>query len=163
MKPLGVIAALGLALAGQAGVGALWPDASRYVDLLFVPTVWYALAASQRAGLLVGCAAGLLQDAWFQSDVFGLNGFNKTAIGWALGGLGERFDVGGPPARLVYGMLAALADGLMSFGLRGMLDPSAPVLAPVPLVVKVLVTGGLVAGAFGVTGRLAGGRTGRTR
>jgi rod shape-determining protein MreD len=101
VKPLGLVGALGLALAGQAGLGALWPEAARYVDLLLVPTVWYALAGSQRAGLLVGCAAGLLQDAWFQSDVFGLNGFNKTAIGWALGGLGERFDAGRQPARLV--------------------------------------------------------------
>ncbi len=160
MKPLGLIAALGLAMAGQAGLGALWPEAPRYVDLLFVPTAWYALAVSQRAGLLVGCAAGLLQDAWFQTDVFGLHGFNKTALGWALGGLGERFDVRRQPARMVYGTLAVLADGLMNFGLRRMLDPSDPVFAPGPIVVKAVVTGALVAAAFGLTRRLHERRTG---
>lgn len=154
MKPVYLILALGLAIAGQAGLGALWPEAPRYVDLLFVPTVWYALAASQRAGMLVGCAAGLLQGAWFQTDVFGLHGFNKTALGWALGGLGERFDVRRQPARATFGALAVAADGLMSFGLRRMLDPAEPVFAFAPIAVKALVTGLLVAAAFGVTRRL---------
>jgi len=163
VKPVHLIVVIALALAGQVALGALWPEAPRYVDLLFVPTAWYALAASQRAGMLVGCAAGLLQDAWFQTDVFGLNGFNKTALGWALGGLSARFDVRRQPARFAFGALAAIADGLLSFGLRRMLDQTAPGFAYGAVGVKALVTGGLVVLAFGFTRRLHEGRSSRTR
>jgi rod shape-determining protein MreD len=163
VRPVNLILAIALALAGQVALGALWPEAPRYIDLLFVPTAWYALAVSQRAGMLVGCVSGLLQDAWFQTDVFGLNGFNKTALGWALGGLSARFDVRRQPARFAFGALAAVADGVLTFGLRRMLDQTAPGFAYGAVAVKALVTGGLVVLSFGATRRLGEGRTRRTR
>ena len=163
MKPVHLIVVLALALAGQVALGTFSPDASRYVDLLLVPTAWYALAASQRAGMLVGCVAGLLQDAWFQTDVFGLNGFNKTLLGWALGGLSARFDVRRQPARFAFGALAAVADGLLALGLRRMLDQTSPGLALGALAAKAVVTGGLVVLAFGLTRRVHDRRARRTR
>jgi rod shape-determining protein MreD len=159
VKPINLILSIALALGGQVALAALWPEAPRYVDLLFLPTAWYALGASQRSGMLVGCLSGLLQDAWFQTDVFGLNGFNKTVLGWALGGLSARFDVRRQPARFAFGALAALVDGLLSFGLRRMLDQTEPGFAFGAVAVKALVTGSLVVLTFGATRRIGEGRS----
>ena len=124
MKLLTVIAVLAVGLALQTGLGRVWPDASRYVDVMMVPVVWYGIAGSQRSGMLVGCAAGLLQDAWFQAGAFGINGFKKTLIGWVLGGLGSRFDLNSTPSRFVFGAVATLSDSLLDLGLRQLLDQS---------------------------------------
>jgi rod shape-determining protein MreD len=140
--------ALALALALQSALGLLWPDAHRYVDIMLVPVVWWGIVGSQRTGMLVGCAAGLLQDAWFQLGVFGLNGFKKTLLGWILGGLGSRFDLNRQAGRLAFGTLASLADSLLDMGLRRLLDLQQAPPRPVEVLIKSVVTGLLVVGTF---------------
>jgi len=103
--------------------------------------------------MLVGCAAGLLQDAWFQLGVFGLNGFKKTLLGWILGGLGSRFDLNRQGGRMVFGALTSLADSLMDLGLRRLLDRQLAAPSATDIGVKALVTGLLVAAAFNVMER----------
>ncbi len=152
MKFLTVIAVLAVCLAIQTGLGRVWPDAPRYVDVMMVPVVWYAIAGSQRSGMLVGCAAGLVQDAWFQAGAFGISGFKMTLIGWVLGGLGSRFDLNSTPSRFVFGAVATLSDSLLDIGLRQLLDQSSAAPHPLEIVVKAIVTGVLVVMAFGVTG-----------
>ena len=63
MRFVRALSALLLVLAIQAGLGKLWPSASSYADLMLLPVVWYGSAGSRRSAMLVGCAAGLLQDA----------------------------------------------------------------------------------------------------
>jgi len=154
---LGLAAALGL----QAGLGLVWPESHRYVDLMLVPVVWFGIVGSQRSGMLVGCAAGLLQDAWFQLGVFGLNGFKKTLIGWVLGGLGSRFDVNRQGGRMLFGVMASLADSLLDLGLRELLDRQLPVIRPLDVVIQAVVTGLLVACLFAVTDRVGSRRNRR--
>ncbi len=153
MKLLVAVVVLTLALAIQTGLGRLWPEATLYVDIMMVPVVCYAIAGSQRSGMLVGCAAGLMQDAWFQTGAFGVSGFKKTIIGWALGGLGSRFDLNQQPIRFVFGGLASLSDSLLDLGFRRLLDASAAPPTPVEIVIKALLTGVLVVAAFGFVGR----------
>lgn len=110
------------ALVVQAGLGRVWVDAHRVVDIMLLPLVICGVARSQRAAMLVGCVGGLLQDAWFQADVFGLNGFKKTLLGWILGGLGSRLDLNQGAGRLAAGVGVALGDGLLDIALRRLLD-----------------------------------------
>ena len=112
MKLLRALMGLAVAVSLQAGLGRLWPDAHRYAELLLVPVVAFGIVGSQRSAMLVGCCAGLLQDAWFDIGVFGLNGFKRTLLGWALGGLGSRFDLN----RRTGWLAAAICTGLLVLG-----------------------------------------------
>ncbi len=149
---LAILICLGL----QAGLGYLWPLSGNYVDLMLLPVCWYGITHSQRGAMLVGCGGGLLQDAWLHAGTLGINGFKKTLIGWALGGLGSRFDLNQPLGRFVSGAAVSLADSLLDVGLRQLLDQR--VLGPVVLtvVVRALVTGLLMTVSFRWMERLVG-------
>jgi rod shape-determining protein MreD len=158
---LRIVIGLAVALGLQAALGLVWPASHRFVDLMLVPVVWFGIVGSQRSGMLVGCAAGLLQDAWFQLGVFGLNGFKKTLIGWILGGLGSRFDVNRQGGRMLFGVLASLADSLLDIGLRELLDRPLPAIRLLDIAIQAAVTGLLVACVFAVTDRLGSRRNRR--
>lgn len=154
MKLLRAVLALAGALALQVALGRMWPESHRWVDLLLVPVVWYGAAGSQRSGMLVGCAGGLLQDAWFDSGSFGLNGFKKTLIGWVIGAFGSRFDLNRKGVRFLTGALAVLADILLDLGLRSMLDLREGATSGWGLAARAAVGGVIIAGAFGITDRV---------
>ena len=156
MSTLRALALMGLCLGLQAGLGYLWPRSGTYVDLMLVPVTWYAIAHSQRGAMLVGCASGLMEDAWLHAGTFGINGFKKTLIGWLLGGVGSRFDLNQPPGRFVSGLLVGLADGLLDVGLRRLL--AQRVLGPelLPLFVRSVVAGLLIVVSFRLLEKLAG-------
>ena len=145
-------------LALQAILGRIKPEAHTYVDLMLVPVVWYGIARSQRSTMLVGCVAGLLQDAWFQIGVFGLNGFKKTLLGWALAGVGVRFNMNSGPGRVAAGAVLALADSVLDMVLRTLLDLEAAVPGVLQVLIRAVVTGLLVGGAFAIIERVRGPR-----
>jgi rod shape-determining protein MreD len=154
--------ALLLALGLQAGLGRLWPFVHDYLDLLMLPVVWFAIGRSQAAATLIGCAAGLLQDAWFQAGVFGLNGFKKTLIGWGLGGVGARFDLNTQAGRLTLGFIAILADAVLDVALRRLLDLELAMPGPLELLGKAVLTGLLATWLLPLVDR-AGARRGAGR
>ena len=160
MKLVTAVVVLAAALALQAGLGAIWPAAYRWVDIMMVPVVCYAVLGSQRSAMLVGCTAGLTQDAWFQTGTLGLGGFKKTAIGWLLGGLGARFDVNGRFGAFVFALLASSCDSLLDFGLRRMLDQPEPFPGIAELSLRALITGLLVLVAFSLIQRVHSRRQG---
>ena len=153
MRLLRAIMGLALAVSLQVGLGSLWPDAHRYADLLLVPVVVYGIVGSQRSAMLVGCCAGLLQDAWFDIGVFGLNGFKRTLLGWILGGLGSRFDLNRRTGWLVAGALLSLADSLMDLGLRRLLDLEQATPRVTETVMRAVVAGVVVSGVFSLRTR----------
>lgn len=153
MSLLRAVAAVVLALAGQATLGRIWPEGHRYVDLMLVMVVWYGIAHSQRGAMLVGCTGGLLQDAWFHLGAFGTEGFKKTLIGWALGVLAVRLDLNHAGGRFVTGGLFAVADVLADQLVPRLLDQRASWPGPTALIVRVLVTGLLVAAIGGIVDR----------
>jgi rod shape-determining protein MreD len=149
-------AALGLilALAVQAGVGRLWPDSLRYIDLMYLPVIWYGIKRSQAQAMWVGCIAGLMADSWFQAGVFGLSGFKKTILGWTLGGLGGRFDFNGQTGRFMVGVSIALIDTALDQGLRRLLDQQPGVPGVIEVLVRALLMGLLTAWVFSGVDRM---------
>jgi len=154
VKLLRAVLVLLLVTGLQAGLGWIWPAAHRYVDLTLLPVVWYGIAGGPRAGMMVGCAAGLLQDAWFQVGVYGLNGFKKTLLGWALGSLSSRFDLNGAGGRFLAGAAMALADVPLDLMLRRLLDLQTAVPGPVELLARAVSTGLLAVWVFGLVDRV---------
>lgn len=109
--------ALAVALGAEIALGAWLPSAHRYIDVMMLPVIGYALRKSQRAAMVLGCLGGLMEDAWFQSGLFGSSGFAKTLLGWALGGAGTRFELDVAWGRAASGALLPLAERLVVLGL----------------------------------------------
>ena len=162
MRPFRAVLMLLLALGLQAALGRLWPSVHLYLDLLMLPVVWYGTGRSQLTAMIIGCTAGLMQDAWFQAGVFGLNGFKKTLLGWGLGAVGARFDLNTPAGRLSAGFLLILIDAVLDLGLRQLLDLETAVPAPLELLIKAVTTGLLATWAFPLVEQ-AGARRGAGR
>lgn len=150
------ILALLAALIVQATLGRWFPAAQAYGDVLTLPIAWYAVARSQRSAMFVGCAAGLLEDAWFHTGTFGLHGFSKTLAGWALGGLGARFDLNHAWGRMVMGAALFLVDRLVEAGLLLLLNLSIAPLAPLSLALGAGGNGLLVAVVFAIVQKVRG-------
>ena len=109
---------IGLSLAFELVLGRFAPGATRYVALMTLPLVAYALRTSQRSSMVVGCASGLLEDYWIEPRLFGLNGLVKTILGWALGGIGARFDLNNFWGRFASGASVHLVDEGLQTALR---------------------------------------------
>jgi cell shape-determining protein MreD len=146
--------ALAVALGVQIVLGLWAPSLTRWVDVLTLPVAWYALAVSQRAGLLVGCAAGLLQDAWLQAELFGASGFSKSVLGWALGGLAARFELNVAWGRATAGALLPVLDRLVVLGLRALFDRGVVPPDPVELGVRAVAGALLTLGVFATMDRV---------
>lgn len=158
MNLIRAILALGLVVALQTALGRFWPQGGRFIDLHLLPPIWYGIMATQRQAMVVGAASGLLQDTWMQAGVFGLNGFKKTLLGWALGGLGTRFDLNGAPGRFVAGFAMSTLDGGLDAFLRNLLDRAAG-LEPIWVwLVRAAVTGLLTVGTFTIVERVGRSR-----
>ena len=158
MSVLRAVAVLGLALVIQVGLGHVWAESHRFVDVLLVPVALYGVANSQRSAMLVGCASGLLTDAWFQVGALGVNGFKRTLLGWGLGALAGRLDLNYRAGRLLAGVLVALGDGLIDPALRWMLGQRPYLAHPLELAGKALGTGLLVLAAGAMLDRARGWR-----
>jgi rod shape-determining protein MreD len=153
---IGGLLALAVALGLEALLGTLAPAALGYVDLMMVPVAYYAIRRSQRAAMLVGCAGGLLHDAWFQAGVLGMSGFKKTLLAWVTGGLASRLDLNHPAGRFTTGALLTAADQLLEVGLYRLLDLRTAPAGAVPILIRAVATGVLVAVAFPIVDRVTG-------
>ena len=147
-------AALAVALGLQIVLGLWAPSLTRWVDVLLFPVAWYALAVSQRAGLAVGCAAGLLQDAWLQAELFGASGFSKSLLGWALGGLAARFELNVAWGRATAGAVLPVLDRLIVLGLRALFDRGVVAPDPVELAIRAGAGALLTLGIFATMDRV---------
>jgi len=155
---LRALLALACALVLQAGLGQLWPGSQRFIDVLLVPVALYGVRGGQRSAMLMGCSAGLLRDTWFQAGLFGINGFKRTLLGWALGSLGKWIDLNRGAGRLAAGVLVAVGDDLLGLVLRRLMDQPTQFPPAWELLVKAGVTGLLVALAGSILDRVAPAR-----
>lgn len=156
MTYLRAFLAIGLGLAIEVGLGRWTPVVRGYLDVMLLPVAWYGIARSARSGMLVGCAGGLLQDAWFETGLFGLNGFVKTLLGYLLGRLGGTFDVNQGAGRFVVGAVLALAGRGAEAGMLKLLAAKAEPPDALELAVRALVTGLLVLAVFAILDRVRG-------
>lgn len=133
MKAVGVVLAVGVALALQTSLARFLIRGTVAVDLIFVVVVYVALTSGPVTGLLTGTAAGLVQDA-LSSGVIGIGGLAKTVVGFLAGIVGTQFIVAQPLPRFVVFFMASLLHSVIFIGLYVMLDlrqfgaPSAVVL-----------------------------------
>lgn len=153
-------AAVGIALAlmVQLALGRFAPAATRYADVLLLPLAVYALKGSQRSAMVVGCVSGLLQDFWTEPRLFGLNGLVKTILGWALGGLGARFEINRAGGRFVAGAALHLAETGLSAAVRRLFGEALGPFSPGPLLIRAVVGGLLTAVVLAIVDRLGAGR-----
>ncbi len=158
MKVLNFLLAVAAALFLQTMLGNLSGGFARYVDLTLLPVIWYGIHGTQRSAMLVGFSVGLVHDAWFRLAAFGITGFKRTFLGWALGGLGGRFDLNRFAGRFVVGSAFALAEGLLDAGLRRLMDLAQGPGCWAELLIRAGTTGVLALIVFGAIDRFRGRR-----
>jgi len=137
---------IGLALAFELVLGRFVPDATRYVAVMTLPLIAYALRTSQRSSMLVGCVSGLLEDYWIEPRLFGLNGLVKTILGWALGGIGARFDLNNFWGRFASGASVSLVEEGLQTALRRLFGEAVAPVGIATLGIRA-VAGGLLTAA----------------
>jgi len=155
---LGAILFVACCIGLQALLGGLLPGLGRYADFLVAPVIWFAVRRSQRAAMLTGSLAGLAQDAWFRSVVFGMGAFEKTFLGWLLGALATRFDMQSSGSLFLIGILFTLAQDLLGEGLGLLLLQEQVEIAPDfgALGIQAVVNGLIVVVSFRIVNRIVG-------
>jgi rod shape-determining protein MreD len=91
------------------------------LDLVLIVVVYIALITGPVTGLLLGSAAGLIQDA-LSSGIIGIGGLAKTVVGFIAGVLGTQFIVTAPLSRFVVFVLATALHATIFMGLYILLD-----------------------------------------
>lgn len=154
MNLLRPVLLLGACLLLQTGLERFVPASIGYVDVMVVPVVYYGITRSQRSAMLVGCAAGLSQDAWFHAGIFGLNGFLKTFLGWILGALSARFDLNSRANRFLVAFLFSMVNNPLELGLRRLMDQVTVAPGIWAWLIESVVSGLLVLLAFAILDRI---------
>lgn len=116
MKVLGVLIALGLALALQTTLARFVVGGTVAIDLVLVAVVYVALTSGPVAGMLSGTLAGLVQDS-LSSDVIGIGGLAKSLVGFMAGAIGQQFIVTAALPRLVMFVAATALHAAVFMGL----------------------------------------------
>lgn len=133
----------------------LLPDFPVFVDLFLVLFLFNALDGHLMAGLLGGCAAGLVTDA-LTGGFFGLHGFANTLVGYGSALASKRVVIEHATGALLFFGVATLAQQAVLALLSLILLPGSPLPGTVSVGVKVLTTGVLGALLFFGRSRLAG-------
>lgn len=155
---LWAILGIGLSLAVELGLGRVAPGATSYVAVMTLPLAAYALRTSQRSSMVVGCASGLLEDFWLEPRLFGLNGLVKTFLGWALGGIGTRFDLNNVWGRFAAGASVHLVDEGLQAAVRRLFGDAVAPVTPLSLAIRAVAGGALTAVVLTVVGKLGASR-----
>ncbi len=120
MKVAAALAAVAAALALQTTLATLVIRGNTALDLVLVVVVYLALLSGPVNGLLLGTAAGLIQDA-LSSGIIGVGGLAKTVVGFVAGILSTQFIVTAPLSRFLVFMLATGLHALVFMGLYTLL------------------------------------------
>ena len=109
---------LGLLLAtgGQFLLSRYVPALGRMVDLFTVLVIYYAVNRRRVGVMLMGSAAGLVQDL-LTHTLLGMNAFEKTLVGYLMAALGSFFMLNQPLPRLGVLFVATLLEALTEAGL----------------------------------------------
>ncbi|MGQ0732640.1 MAG: rod shape-determining protein MreD [Acidobacteriota bacterium] len=121
MKAAAALGAIAVALALQTTLASLVIPGTAALDFVLIVVVYLALVAGPATGLLLGTAAGLVQDA-LSSGVVGIGGLAKTVVGYVAGVLGTQFIVTAPVSRFIVFVVASLLHAAIFMGLYTLLD-----------------------------------------
>ena len=149
---------IGLSLAFELVLGRFAPGATRYLAVMTLPLVTYALRTSQRSSMVVGCASGLLEDYWVEPRLFGLNGLVKTILGWAMGGIGARFDLNNFWGRFASGASVHIVDEGLQTALRRLFGGAVAPVGIATLGIRAVAGGLLTAAVLDIVGKFGTAR-----
>ena len=149
---------IGLSLIFEIGLGRFAPGATRYIAVMTLPLVAYALRTSQRSSMVVGCVSGLLEDYWIEPRLFGLNGLVKTVLGWGMGGVGARFDLNNFWGRFASGASVHLVDEGLQTALRRLFGEAVAPVGFGALGIRAFAGGLLTAGVLAIVGKFGTSR-----
>ncbi len=121
MKAAAALAAIAAALALQTTLASLVIRGTAALDLVLIVVVYIALVSGPVTGLLLGTAAGLIQDA-LSSGIIGVGGLAKTVVGFVTGFLGAQFIVTAPLSRFLVFVFATVLHAAIFMGLYILLD-----------------------------------------
>ena len=116
MKAAFVLIAIALAIALQTTLARFLVGGSAAIDLVLVAVVYVALTTGPVSGMIVGSAAGLVQDA-LSSGVVGIGGLAKSIGGFAVGVISQPFLVTAALPRLVMFVAATALHAAVFMGL----------------------------------------------
>jgi rod shape-determining protein MreD len=115
------LAAIAAALALQTTLASLVIRGTAALDLVLIVVVYLALTSGPVTGLLLGSAAGLIQDS-LSSGIIGIGGLAKTIVGFVAGMLGTQFILTAPLSRFVVFVMATILHATVFMGLYILLD-----------------------------------------
>ncbi len=116
MRALGLLVAMGLALALQTTLARFVVGGTAAIDLVLVAVVYVALTSGPVAGMLTGSLAGLVQDS-LSSGIIGVGGLAKSLVGFLAGAFGQQFIVTAALPRLVMFVAATALHAAVFMGL----------------------------------------------
>ncbi len=116
MRTVGVLIAVGLAIALQTTLARFVVGGSAAIDLVLVVVVYVALTMGPVTGMFAGSLAGLVQDA-LSSGVIGIGGLAKSLVGFLAGLIGQQFIVTAALPRLLMFMAATAVHAVVFMGL----------------------------------------------
>lgn len=134
MKFAASLLAIAIALALQTTLASLVIRGTAALDLVLVVVVYLSLISGPVSGVLIGSAAGLVQDA-LSSGTIGIGGLAKTLVGFVAGFLGTQFILTAPLSRFMIFVMSTLLHAAVYMGLYTLLDlrhfenPWAPVMS----------------------------------
>jgi rod shape-determining protein MreD len=108
--------AIAVALALQTTLASLVIRGTAALDLVLIVVVYLALITGPVTGLLLGSAAGLVQDS-LSSGIIGIGGLSKTVVGFVAGVLGTQFIVTAPLSRFLVFVVATVLNASIFMGL----------------------------------------------
>ena len=158
MIVLWALLGIGLSFACELGLGRFAPGVTHYLAPMTLPLATYALRTSQRSSMVVGCASGLLEDYWIEPRLFGLNGLVKTILGWALGGIGARFDLNNFWGRFAAGASVHLVDQGLQTALRRLFGDAVAPVGAASLGIRAVVGGLLTAAVLAIVSKFGTSR-----
>lgn len=115
------LVAVVVALALQTTLASLVIRGTAALDLVLIVVVYLSLISGPVSGVLLGSAAGLVQDA-LSSGVIGIGGLAKTLVGFLAGFLGTQFIVTAPLSRFIVFVASTLLHAGVFIGLYTLLD-----------------------------------------
>jgi rod shape-determining protein MreD len=121
VKIAAALVAIAVALALQTTLASLVIRGTAALDLVLIVVVYTALITGPVSGLLLGSAAGLVQDS-LSSGIIGVGGLAKTVVGFVAGVLGTQFILTAPLSRFVVVVLSTVLHAAIFMGLYVLLD-----------------------------------------
>jgi rod shape-determining protein MreD len=122
MRVGGAVLAVLVAALVQSAISLIIPKHSGLFDPFLILTVHYSLTRGEGVGMIVGTAAGWVQEVLFGGHVLGLLGLTRAILSYLVGQAGRRFLLNSAGAHLIVIAAASLLDGWLRVRLAALFD-----------------------------------------